>query len=134
MKIRSGFVSNSSSSSFICDVCGRSEGGFDVSLSDFEMCECVNGHVFCYDEVVNKEKSYTYYKTEYKNFDELITDKFDCDIPSIYCPICQMQEISDDDLFDYVYKSYKNRNELVKEIKEKFENYNQFVEFISQKK
>ena len=29
MKIRSGFVSNSSSSSFVCEVCGTSESGYN---------------------------------------------------------------------------------------------------------
>ena len=39
MKIRSGFVSNSSSSSFVCCICGRSEGGYDMSLEDAGMVE-----------------------------------------------------------------------------------------------
>ena len=47
MKIRSGFVSNSSSSSFLCDVCGCMESGYDASLADMEMHECVNGHTVC---------------------------------------------------------------------------------------
>lgn len=46
MKKRKGFVSNSSSSSFICDVCGEIESGYDASLSDFDMSECVVGHTF----------------------------------------------------------------------------------------
>lgn len=47
MKRRSGLVSNSSSSSFTCDCCGDTESGYDATLSDFEMTECVNGHLFC---------------------------------------------------------------------------------------
>ena len=47
MKIRNGFVSNSSSSSFICDVCGHDEAGYDLGLEDAEMYECQNGHIFC---------------------------------------------------------------------------------------
>lgn len=47
MKIRTGFVSNSSSSSFICKVCGETQSGMDMSLSDAEMMECENGHTFC---------------------------------------------------------------------------------------
>ena len=43
MKIRNGFVSNSSSSSFICEVCGQDASGYDMSLSDAEMYECING-------------------------------------------------------------------------------------------
>lgn len=47
MKIRKGFVSNSSSSSFVCDVCGLTQSGWDMSLDEAEMYECENGHIFC---------------------------------------------------------------------------------------
>lgn len=46
MKVRNGFVSNSSSSSFLCNVCGEIEGGFDCSLYDLGMSECEHGHIF----------------------------------------------------------------------------------------
>lgn len=47
MKIRQGFVSNSSSSSYTCDVCNRTESGWDLVLDEAEMKSCVNGHTFC---------------------------------------------------------------------------------------
>ena len=46
MKIRKGFVSNSSSSSFICDVSGEEVIGRDIGLEDAEMFVCINGHTF----------------------------------------------------------------------------------------
>lgn len=46
MKIRNGFVSNSSSSSFVCNICGEVETGYDCSLDELEMAECEHGHVF----------------------------------------------------------------------------------------
>ena len=46
MKVRNGFVSNSSSSSFVCNICGEIEAGYECSLSDFEMEECEHGHTF----------------------------------------------------------------------------------------
>jgi len=46
MKVRTGFVSNSSTSSFICDICGEVEAGYDLSLSDVDMHQCVNGHAW----------------------------------------------------------------------------------------
>lgn len=50
MKFRLDYVTNSSSSSYVCEICGRSECGMDIGLSDCEMYECINGHVFCCDE------------------------------------------------------------------------------------
>lgn len=46
MKIRTGFVSNSSSSSFVCEITGTVESGMDLSLEDAGMYECINGHIF----------------------------------------------------------------------------------------
>ena len=53
MKIRTGFVTNSSSSSYICEVCGAAESGYDACLSDLGMTECENGHIFCDDHLLD---------------------------------------------------------------------------------
>lgn len=50
MKFRLDYVTNSSSSSYVCEICGRTESGWDIGLSECEMMQCVNGHVFCYGE------------------------------------------------------------------------------------
>jgi hypothetical protein len=47
MKKRMGFVTNSSSSSFVCVICGNVESGYDASLSDCNMVQCKCGSVFC---------------------------------------------------------------------------------------
>lgn len=60
MKIRSGFVSNSSSSSFMCLVSGDLFGGMDMGLSEFDASQCENRHIFYDDYVVENpnEKGY----------------------------------------------------------------------------
>ena len=72
MKIRNGFVSNSSSSSFICNICGGLEGGYECSLSDVEMEECEHGHTFHLEhadknffEDATKEERYESLKKRY---------------------------------------------------------------------
>ncbi len=46
MKIREGFVSNSSSSSFICSISNQIFGGYDAEPHDFDLIECTKGHTF----------------------------------------------------------------------------------------
>lgn len=48
MKIRSGFVSNSSSSSFVCDITGESMEVYSDSLLEYDVASCVNNHSFIY--------------------------------------------------------------------------------------
>lgn len=136
MKYRLDFVTNSSSSSFVCEICGREECGFDLSLSDCEMAECVNGHIFCVDEMLptpNKEelikiildnelntdrwddtiKEYRDFtaeelKTKSKEilFEEFCSDGGNYDVPECVCPICQFIEYSEKDLSKYLEKEY----------------------------
>jgi len=54
MKTRRGFVSNSSTTSFTCEVCGTTEA-FHDSISHVEMgfYRCPNGHSLCEGELLN---------------------------------------------------------------------------------
>lgn len=63
MKFRKDFVTNSSSSSYVCEICGRTESGFDIGLSDCEMMRCINGHLFCCDEALDKPSKEVMIKT-----------------------------------------------------------------------
>lgn len=59
MKYRKGFVTNSSSSSYICEICGEVEAGYDMGITEAGMVECENGHTFCESHLIkptNKEK------------------------------------------------------------------------------
>lgn len=87
MKIRHGFVSNSSSTSFECQICGHTESGYDsVGIEDFGFKRCVNGHIICTDH----EKR------------DALPDGYDpYEIPEECCPICQYEEPSNANLRSY---------------------------------
>jgi hypothetical protein len=93
MKIRLGFVSNSSSSSFICDVSGHVEAGMDLSMSDAEMVECVNNHTFMEEYICGKIHP-----------DDRVDD-WRYEVPENKCPICTMKTISNSDLLNYILKT-----------------------------
>ena len=107
MKKRKGFVSNSSSSSFICDITGREFSGWNMDLIDAEMRACQNGHTFdekFYNEpsLVNKREiiakgNSDYEKEETKDldaeeFEEWWETNHDRDEdPPEFCPICSFR-------------------------------------------
>jgi hypothetical protein len=155
MKLRNGFVSNSSSSSFICNVCGEIESGYDAGLDDFDMIQCINGHEFhtaCigkdvpdFDDFISKctkeelielfnelsketcDESLT--KDELK--DEICEIVSDYGVPERFCPICSFSNLNDEDVVNYLYKSTNYTKEsLTKEIKSKFSNYKEFKKFL----
>jgi hypothetical protein len=130
MKIRQGFVSNSSSSSFICKVCGDNQSGWDISLSEAEMYECEAGHIFCrchiIGELVRPEGS-----EDDEDYDE--DEIFDggYGIPSKHCPICQLKAFDNDEMLSYVLKTRTlNKQELEQEIRSKFSNHAEFLDFM----
>ena len=109
MKIRSGFVSNSSSSSFICDVSGAIISGYDLSLRDAEMNRCVNRHCFSDEYLVNRD-------------DDDDNDRYM--VKEKNCPICQMTAFNETDVLKYlIYKSGMTIQEIQTQIRENFESY-----------
>lgn len=148
MKFRKDFVTNSSSSSYVCEICGRTESGWDLCLSECEMMECVNGHVFCCDEALEKPTKEEMIKMILENgwfnrwdsgiqdyrdyteeeiaamdediiFDEWITDSGYYEVPECMCPICQFIEYSEYDLSAYLLKEYGiSRDEVFAEVKQ----------------
>lgn len=145
MKYRKDFVTNSSSSSFVCEICGESESGYDLCLDDVGMCECVNYHVFCTEHMLPYESSLTREEmfdalVEASNrnsdidldvisgadldemreyyFKYIASDGGYYDVPEEVCPICQFVEYSDHDMAKYLEKKYGvSRDEVFAEIK-----------------
>jgi len=139
MKFRKDFVTNSSSSSYVCEICGASESGWDLSLREAGMVECENGHVICQDEMleVSREQLLEYLEKEFDcdvfeeykdSSDDILIDMllhedtysdFIYNVPECFCPICQFIEYSQNDLARYLAKKYKvSRDEVFEKVKQ----------------
>lgn len=125
MKLRSGFVSNSSSSSFICSVCGETQSGMDLCLSDADMFRCENGHDICNEHKLRENEELA--RTR-------LGDDFDVDeyeTPYELCPICTFKNFTTDDMFAYAVKiGLVDVPLLEQQIKEGFTSYKEFSEHI----
>jgi len=143
MKFRKDFVTNSSSSSYVCEICGATASGWDMGLSEADMMECVNGHIFCCDEALEKPSKEELVKIILEHawnkdrWDSKIKDSRDfteeellvmseddlwedfCsdggyyEVPEFICPICQFIEYSENDLSAYLLKEYKVSRDVV---------------------
>lgn len=132
MKVRKGFVSNSSSTSFICDVCGENASGMDMGLEDADMYECENGHTFCRAEsigntIVGEDGEKIIAE---KTF--VIGDEEDAsEVPEKNCPCCSFKAVSNYDLIDYLLKETGNTKEdVAKELKERFTTFKKFRDYL----
>ncbi len=162
MKIRKGFVSNSSTTSFRCDVCGEEYAERDASLSDCEMFKCINNHTICIEHEILvtddiKKTMLLNYTSKWSNdggesvrtrAKELIDDNgnwedyfystfgdYDYESPSERCPICQFQEISNSEAIEYIFKKNNTtKEEIMKEMKESFSNYSELQKYLKEKK
>ncbi len=127
MKVRNGFVSNSSTSSFICDICGEVESGYDMSPEEAGMFACEKGHYIHHKCIENMDKAKQYNEVYIKDFlkelrDHQETDDYDSsEMDKKYCPICQKVFINDSDLLEYIVK--KNNIDITDIRKEIRKNY-----------
>jgi len=98
MKRRLGFVSNSSSSSYVCGLCLETENGWE---SPDGWIECKNGHCLCNEcapEVPKVEED---------------DDDDDYPLPSHLCPFCTFQALHDQNMRRYLQKKYQVVEDLV---------------------
>lgn len=95
MKVRHGFVSNSSSSSFICDVTSEERQGMDISLEDAGMYCCENEHYFLEEFLIG-------------DIPEDKDDEYDgrYEIPAKHCPICSFKYLMESSMVLYIEKFY----------------------------
>ena len=87
MKQRSGFVSNSSTSSFICEICGDVEAGMGLSITEIAMTECEHYHVWhdeCLVAVLPELAADIEAAIEKDESGDLRYE-----IPKELCPVCQ---------------------------------------------
>lgn len=157
MKCRSGFVSNSSSSSFVCNVCGESWSGWDGEYGgDVREITCGKcGYTMCsncadlpdYIQKGSEEclKCQKFNGGECENFHEDDTD-LDCPdsmtpgefidedesaIPN--CPICNLVTIPKNVLIKYLLDQIPlSRTAAENEIRTKFKNLAEFHEKVAE--
>lgn len=159
MKRRTGFVSNSSSSSFICDVCGEEVSGMDLSMEDACMYNCENGHIICGDHIIGdiesltiEEKKKIYlsqgwdddkkkaiaimsnedFEEEWEEEESYMTREA---LPARFCPCCQFESVSNGDMISYILKKEgMDGKAFAKKLKDEFGTYSPFKEFIGKGK
>jgi len=131
MKVRLGFVSNSSSSSFVCEVCGDSFESYDEGPAHFGLVMCEgHDHLFCEAHRINpKEDKDTMTWNVYTMIEH---DGDDDRIDSIHCPICQLKVITKDMVLDYsLYKLGTKYNNIAHEIVDTFKTYDELYNEIN---
>lgn len=130
MKIRLGFVANSSSTAFVCNVCGTIESGMDMTLGDAGMVECQAGHVFCESHQIGYDDP----EPEEEVEDEEEYDGY-YDVNSKKCPICQFTILPNKDFIDFLRITTNTTPEKVLEkVRTMFDSYAEWQKYLKSNK
>lgn len=123
MKTREGFVSNSSTSSFICNVCGGIEGGMDACYEDVYMWSCASCGSEFHDHCVKPEDS------DLKEELAQAINSSRCDVDKKFCPVCALKILTEEDemLYYRIKYGYSNKNAL-EAIKEEYGTFDNFMD------
>lgn len=190
MKIRYGFVSNSSTSSFTCSVCGEKYEGWDASPGEFDCCQCPNEHIMCNShledvpeveplppKVVNGcDHEFDRAKAKFcvecgepatVEVEEEEDEGYGYGLSVRECPVCRFISYAEDEMVDYLEKTRKvpkedafakvktlnkrrrklydseyiayvcekfglDDDKLLAELREKFKNWDEYKEFLSE--
>lgn len=150
MKIRKGFVSNSSSSSFVCDVCGES-----IDPEYGEVSKCFGGHMMCYQdhcinlpidtwkkeiikcledrdeiELCDEDIDFINTETDIKELKDFLKN-YDWDMITSSCPLCTLKTIPNYLSFSYLIKKLgMDEEKLKEEIRFNFKTEKELLEFI----
>jgi len=160
MKVRIGFVSNSSSSSFICPVCNEQYAGRDGEY-EIETCFCEEcDNEFCRDCVGAKQTIIKYGDASCKECmmdanaqvcpcetilnrkiikgeecpDKITPEEWGLDV-EFDCPVCNIKKVQDEDILKYVLKiNNLKKKDIVKQIQGQFKSYKEFEKYLKAKK
>jgi len=141
MKVRRGFVSNSSSSSFTCQVCGEVNSGWDADIEDMGMVQCINGHTMCTGHVLDKDDFKEWLeKREELNDEE--SDKYDEDgyyeyfyeMPPKLCPVCGLTTFGDNDVLRYCLVHLNTtRGQIEEDLRGQFDSLGELREWLKER-
>lgn len=152
MKIRTGFVSNSSSSSYVCDVSGEAFEVHDGCFWDAGLCQCQVGHIFKKEFLVKWQRPYPSKEEMLAFLDERTDSKRECakyrsltdaQLKQKFlgekdgyqgnnshvneCPICTLTKLGDDMLLMYMFAKHGGTREgTAAEIRKEFGSFEAF--------